>query len=63
MGTDSPGDDVLILADPYDTTDHNQDGYQIYSAPRFFYMWLDKDRLPENQSVQQWLVAKPVNGK
>ena len=34
MGTETPADDVLILADPYDTSDHNQDGYQIYSAFR-----------------------------
>ena len=60
MGTESLADDVLILADPYDTSDHVQDGYKIYPAPRFFYMWLDKNMLPEEQSVQQWLIAKPV---
>ena len=59
MGTESPADDVLILADPYDTSDHSQDGYKIYSGPRFFYMWLDSGMLPEDQSIQQWLVAKP----
>ncbi len=26
MGTETTQDDVLIVADPYDTTDHNQDG-------------------------------------
>ncbi len=60
MGTESLADDILILADPYDTSDHAQDGYHIYPAPRFFYMWLDKNMLPEEQSVQQWLIAKPV---
>ncbi len=59
MGTDSFGDDVLILADPYDTSDHLQDGYNIVPAERFFYMWLDKNILPEDQGVQQWLIAKP----
>ena len=59
MGTESPADDVLILADPYDTSDHSQDGYKIYPGPRFFYMWLDSGMLPEDQSIQQWLVAKP----
>ena len=59
MGTDEFGDDVLILADPYDTSDHAQDGYHIYPAERFFYMWLDKNILPEEQGVQQWLIAKP----
>lgn len=32
-------DDVLILADPYDVTDHCQDGYYVYPAGRFFSMW------------------------
>lgn len=59
MGTEEFGDDVLILADPYDTSDHSQDGYQIYPAERFYYMWLDKNILPEDQGVQQWVVAKP----
>ena len=59
MGTDNFGDDVIIFADSYDTLDHNQDGYYIYPAERFFYMWLDNGVLPENQSVQQWLIAKP----
>lgn len=39
MGTDSVGDDVLIVADPYDTSDHLQDGYYTLGAERFFYMW------------------------
>jgi hypothetical protein len=30
MGTEILRDDVLILADPYDHTDHNCDGYIIY---------------------------------
>lgn len=37
MGTEYEGDDVIIVADPYDTTDHNQDGYGVYSAMRFYY--------------------------
>ena len=61
MGTDSFGDDVIILADPYDTSDHMQDGYHIVPAERFFYMWLDKKILPEDQDVQQWLIATPSN--
>lgn len=37
MGTETAQDDVLIVADPYDTTDHNQDGYGVYGAERFLY--------------------------
>lgn len=39
MGTEVTQDDILILADPYDTTDHNQDGYVVESWERFFYNW------------------------
>lgn len=39
MGTNATQDDILILADPYDTTDHNQDGYVIESFERFIYDW------------------------
>ena len=37
MGTESTLDDVIIVADPYDATDHNQDGYGTYAASRFIY--------------------------
>lgn len=39
MGTDATQDDVLILADPYDTTDHNMDGYVLESFERLVYGW------------------------
>lgn len=39
MGTEGTQDDVLILADPYDTTDHLQDGYMIESFERLVYGW------------------------
>ncbi|MCL2060602.1 MAG: hypothetical protein FWH01_16380 [Oscillospiraceae bacterium] len=39
MGTDDTQDDVLILADPYDTTDHNQDGYYLECFERLVYGW------------------------
>ena len=39
MGTDETPDDVLILADPYDTTDHNQDGYYLEAFERLVYGW------------------------
>jgi len=39
LGTEITADDVLILADPYDTTDHHQDGYLIQSAERLIWDW------------------------
>ncbi|MDD3165000.1 MAG: papain-like cysteine protease family protein, partial [Oscillospiraceae bacterium] len=39
MGTASTADDVLLMADPYDATDHNQDGYGVYSAERMLSMF------------------------
>lgn len=38
-GTDDPYDDVLILADPYDITDHYQNGFYVFPFGRFFDMW------------------------
>lgn len=38
-GSDTPYDDVLIFADPYDVTDHKQDGYYIFPLSRFYGMW------------------------
>ena len=43
MGTSYTGDDVLIFADPYDITDHYQDGYYIFplsSLYNVFYHYL-----------------------
>ena len=37
--TDETYDDVLIVADPYDVTDHYQDGYYNVPLGRFFAMW------------------------
>ncbi len=40
MGTpDNLWDDVVILADPSDDTDHNQDGYYITSMERLMACW------------------------
>ena len=46
MGTFQTQDDVLVLADAYDTTDHNQDGYFLESFERLVYGWtfrMDED--------------------
>ena len=57
MRTTTTQDDVLILADPYDTTDHNQDGYVIESFERLVYGWdasFDQDN--------SFIVAFPTAG-
>ena len=59
MGTEHMGDDVLIVADPFDTTDHLQDGYGIVPAERFFYMWFDHQLFSKADQKHQWLTAKP----
>ena len=38
MGTDDYiSDDIIILADPYDISDHISDGYTIFSYERFYW--------------------------
>ena len=61
MGTETTQDDVIIVADPYDTTDHDQDGYGVYGAERFlynftFYNFFEGDELND----MCFLVAKPA---
>lgn len=59
LGTDNLYDDVLIFADPFDTSDHGQDGYTFASLDRFFSMWFDHNMLPEAERNQPWLIATP----
>lgn len=59
MGTEHTGDDVLLMGDPFDTSDHLQDGYNIVPAERFFYMWFDHQLYPKKDQLRQWLTAKP----
>ena len=58
MNTENTLDDVLIIADPYDTSDHKQDGYCVNNAERFFSMWLDP-HMPEGQREQAFITAHP----
>lgn len=57
MGTPYEGDDVLLMADPYDTTDHNQDGYNIVPSCRFYYMWFDAHLMKDKGKL--WLAPRP----
>jgi len=60
MGTkDNFGDDVIIMADPYDTSDHYQDGYYTVPAERFFYMWHEASSLVGDPDPQPWVIATP----
>lgn len=56
-GTDNPYDDVLIFADPYDVTDHKQDGYYTYPLGRFFGMWREGPCAGKAEPYQQPFVA------
>lgn len=63
MGTDGiTSSDVLIMADPYDTADHLQDGYVVVPAEKFFYMWFDAHLFAAGDRKQQWLAAEPPGG-
>ncbi len=64
MGTEIEQDDVIIVADPYDTTDHNQDGYGIYPAERFLYNFTFYNFFSEESGELNdmcFLVATPEN--
>ena len=39
MGHDYPDEQVIILADTYDTGDHLNDGYYILSLDKFYLNW------------------------
>lgn len=59
MGTQYSGDDVLIMADPFDLADHVQDGYNIENAQKFYYMWFDHQLYSKSEQNKIWLTAKP----
>ncbi len=59
MGTKHIGDDVLIMADPFDLADHTQDGYNIANAQKFYYMWFDAQLFSSSERQRPWIIAKP----
>ena len=59
MGTDTVVDDVIIFADPYDVTDHNQDGYYVFPTARFYSLWFVPHWYPDKDAVRPWLTATP----
>ncbi len=60
MGTETTQDDVIIVADPYDTTDHNQDGYGIYPAERFYYNFTMYDSFTDEEGGNDMLFIVPT---
>lgn len=60
-GTEDTRDDVVILADPYDTTDDSQDGYYTYPLERFFYMWQEGPCAQKDDPyIQPFVCAYPA---
>ena len=57
-GTSGIGDDILIFVDPYDTSDHWQDGYYYYPLERWFYMWKDRNVAPKPFQLQPFIVVE-----
>ena len=56
----TPYDDVLIFADPYDVTDHKQEGYYTFPLGRFFGMWREGACVEKNEPyVQPYVIAQP----
>lgn len=58
MGTSEVLDDTLIFADPYDTSDHQMDGYTIGNGERFYEMWFDYALFSEEQRNQPWVIVE-----
>ena len=56
-GNNDPYDDVLILADSYDITDHYQDGYYVFPLGRFFDMWREGPCAQKEVPYEQPFVA------
>jgi peptidoglycan hydrolase-like protein with peptidoglycan-binding domain len=57
MGTDTPLDDVLVFADPYDTTDQYQDGYFTKNFEKYYCEWFDAGVMSAAESVQQYITV------
>ena len=61
-GSEDPYDDVLIMADPYDITDHFQDGYYTVPFGRFMDMWREGPCAQKSEPYEQpFVVAVPAD--
>jgi len=57
MGDNFEENDVLIIAEPYDTTNHHQDGYITVPFERLFYNWNNYFDPDFNKNL--FLIASP----
>ena len=55
---DNYENDMLIFADPSDFNDNNRDGYSVFPAERFFFMWFDNHCLSEKDRLQPFVALK-----
>lgn len=60
-GTPGVGDDMLIFADPYDTSDHAQDGYFVFPLERWFNMWNDRKVAAKPYQLQSYVIIDKAN--
>ena len=61
MGTDNIEDDVIFLADPYDTTDHINDGFTIFNYERYYAQMLSPIEGLEASSFLARLASKGLH--
>lgn len=60
MATADADDDVLVMADPYDTFDHCQDGYTLAPAAQFERLWrFDSTQEGVDDAEKPFIVACP----
>ena len=54
-------EDILIFADSEDINDEEKDGYNIFPADRFYYMWFDDHCFKKKYRKQPFIVVKKLN--
>jgi len=63
MRTARTQDDVIILADPYDTTDQNDDGYFVKGFERLVYGWDSSYEASDTGQENDMIIAFPITSK
>lgn len=58
---DNSDEDILIFADPSDVNDGKRDGYYIFPADRFYYMWFDDHCFKKKYRKQPFIVVKKLD--